>query len=118
MCSVDAPEAVEIDKPTFVHNPFLDDDTSDARSADALRRGRSSLVIPTGQGIGFDGRGGSTSAGGTGNPNGNGRPGGRGGNGGPSGIGPGPSGGGGTGLNTGPRGGAGGPAGRRGRSRR
>lgn len=74
MCSVDAPDPVEIEKPTFVRNPFLDEDTNDVRSATALRRGRSSLVIPTGTGVGFDGRGGSTSASGTGNPNGNSRP--------------------------------------------
>lgn len=77
MCSVDAPEpqVIETEKPTFVRNPFLDDADNDARTADALRRGRSSLVIPAEEGVvGFDGRGGSTGAGGTGIPNGNGRP--------------------------------------------
>ena len=61
MCfgKVDAPEPIKIEKPVFVRNPFLDADEDDARSANALRRGRSSLVIPTGTGIGFDGPGGS-----------------------------------------------------------
>lgn len=76
MCSVDAPEpqVVEVDKPAFVRNPYLDEADADARSAAALRRGRSSLVIPTEAGqVGFTGRGGSAvpSVGGT--PNGNSR---------------------------------------------
>ncbi len=64
MCfgQVSAPEPIKIEKPVFVRNPFLDDD-SDARSADAKRRGRSSLVIPSGTGIGFEGAGGSVEAG-------------------------------------------------------
>lgn len=80
MCSVDAPAPVEIEKPTFVRNPFLDDDTSDVRSADALRRGRSSLVIPTN--ASFGGRGGSVAITQTGSPQGNSQPGGIGGGGG------------------------------------
>jgi len=79
MCSVDAPPPVEIEKPTFVRNPFLDEDTNDVRSADSLRRGRSSLVIPTD--ASFDGRGGTAGNTGTGNPNGNGSNGGVGGGG-------------------------------------
>ncbi len=65
MCfgQVAAPEPIKIEKPVFVRNPFLDDDDTDARSADALRRGRSSLVIPSGTGIGFEGAGGSVEAG-------------------------------------------------------
>ncbi len=61
MCfgKVEAPEPIEIEKPVFVRNPFLDDEDDKARSADALRRGRSSLVIPSGTGIGFEGAGGS-----------------------------------------------------------
>ncbi len=64
MCfpSVDAPEPIEIEKPVFVRNPFLDEDEQNARSADALRRGRSSLVIPGGTGIGFEGAGGQSAA--------------------------------------------------------
>lgn len=76
MCSVDAPEPqiIESPKPTFVRNPYLDELDNDVASADALRRGRSSLVIPTnGDGIGFEGRGGSGSATSGGIPNGNGR---------------------------------------------
>lgn len=76
MCSVDAPEpqVVEVDKPAFVRNPYLDDLDNDARSADALRRGRSSLVIPTGVGqVGFSGRGGSAGVSAGGTPNGNSR---------------------------------------------
>lgn len=73
MCSVDAPPPVEIEKPTFVRNPFLDENTADERTADALRRGRSSLVIPKGTGIGFEGRGGSTGGSTGGNPNANAR---------------------------------------------
>ncbi len=72
MCfgSIEAPEPIEIEKPVFVRNPFLDDEDTKARSADALRRGRQSLVIPTGTGIGFEGAGGSSaqSAGGAGGP--------------------------------------------------
>ena len=65
MCfgQVDAPEPVEIKKPVFVRNPFLDDEDDKARTADAMRRGRSSLVIPTGTGIGFSGADGSAEAG-------------------------------------------------------
>ena len=77
MCfgSVQAPEPIEIEKPVFVRNPFLDDEDTKARSADALRRGRSSLVIPTGTGIGFQGAGGSAAqaAGGAGGPSAGGR---------------------------------------------
>ena len=64
MCfgQVQAPEPIEIEKPVFVRNPFLDDEDTKARSADALRRGRSSLVIPSGTGIGFEGAGGSVEA--------------------------------------------------------
>ncbi|KKK49894.1 hypothetical protein LCGC14_3130450 [marine sediment metagenome] len=76
MCfgNVQAPEPIEIEKPVFVRNPFLDDEDTKARSADALRRGRSSLVIPTGTGIGFEGAGGFAQAGaggvgGAGGPN-------------------------------------------------
>ena len=69
MCfpSVQTPEPIEVEKPVFVRNPFLDDEDTKARSADALRRGRSSLVIPTGTGIGFQGAGSSSqqSAGGS-----------------------------------------------------
>lgn len=84
MCSVDAPAptVIEADKPTFVRNPFLDELDADVASADALRRGRSSLVIPTGDGIGFSGRGGTGGSTGTGDPNGNGSSGGIGGSGG------------------------------------
>jgi len=65
MCfgKVEAPEPIEIEKPVFVRNPFLDDEEQDARSAQALRRGRSSLVIPSKTGIGFEGGGGSVAAG-------------------------------------------------------
>ena len=75
MCSVDAPEpqTIEVEKPTFVRNPFLDELDNDARSADALRRGRSSLVIPMGESIGFTGRGGEGGRGGSGLPQGNSR---------------------------------------------
>lgn len=75
MCSVDAPAptVIEADKPTFVRNPFLDELDADVASADALRRGRSSLVIPTGDGIGFSGRGGTGAGTGIGDPNGNGQ---------------------------------------------
>lgn len=71
MCSVKAPkpQVIEQTKPTFVRNPFLDELDADVASADALRRGRSSLVIPGNNN--FNGRGGSGSATGTGNPNGN-----------------------------------------------
>ncbi len=57
MCfgKVTAPEPIEIEKPVFVRNPFLDEDERNARSADALRKGRSSLVIPGSTGIGFSG---------------------------------------------------------------
>lgn len=75
MCSVDAPAPtiIEADKPTFVRNPFLDDLDGDVASADALRRGRSSLVIPRGDGIGFEGRNGAGSSTGINAPNGNGQ---------------------------------------------
>jgi len=75
MCSVDAPAptVIEADKPTLVRNPYLDETDNDVASADALRRGRSSLVIPTGTGLGFSGRDsiGSGTSGGA--PNGNAR---------------------------------------------
>ncbi len=75
MCfgKVEAPEPIKIEKPVFVRNPFLDDDTEDVRSADAMRRGRSSLVIPTGTGIGFEGEGGVAGGSAQGNPNNNSR---------------------------------------------
>ena len=71
MCfpSVKTPEPVEIEKPVFVRNPFLDEDEKSARSASAIRRGRSSLVIPTGKGIGFSGAEGSVEAGAAGGSN-------------------------------------------------
>lgn len=60
MCSVDVPEpkTVEVDKPVFARNPALDGVENDARTANAMRRGRSSLVIPLGQtgDLGFAGR--------------------------------------------------------------
>lgn len=64
MCSVDAPEpqVIEADKPVTVRNPYLDETDKAVASADALRRGRSSLVIPTARGIGFEGRSGAGSA--------------------------------------------------------
>lgn len=68
MCSVDAPEpqVIEADKPVTVRNPYLDETDRAVAAADALRRGRSSLVIPGNTGIGFAGRGaggGATSGG-------------------------------------------------------
>ncbi len=65
MCfpSVKTPEPIKIEKPVYVRNPFLDDEDDKARTADAMRRGRSSLVIPSGTGIGFEGAGGSVEAG-------------------------------------------------------
>ena len=63
---VEAPEPIEIEKPVFVRNPFLDDEDDKAQTADALRRGRGSLVIPSRMGIGFEGAGGSVEAGGAG----------------------------------------------------
>jgi hypothetical protein len=69
MCSVDAPapQVIEADKPVTVRNPYLDETDRAVASADALRRGRSSLVIPTNTGIGFEGRGagGAGTSGGT-----------------------------------------------------
>lgn len=52
MCSVSAPKpkTIETPEPTFVRNPFLDELDADVSTADALRRGRDSLVI------GFEGR--------------------------------------------------------------
>ncbi len=59
MCfpDVSGPEPIKVKKPVYVRNPFLDDEDSDARTADASRRGRSSLVIPSGTSIGFAGAG-------------------------------------------------------------
>ena len=66
MCSIKAPkpEPIKIDKPQYLHNPYLDDARNGGASADALRTGRSALRIPldTGLGIGFQGRGGSQEA--------------------------------------------------------
>lgn len=76
MCSVKAPKPTVIaaDKPTFARNPFLDELDGDVATADALRRGRSSLVIPgNNDGIGFEGRGGATGGSSGGTPNGNSR---------------------------------------------
>lgn len=56
MCAVSSPKPKKIADPVFVRNPFLDEDPTDASSPDALRRGRSSLVIPTD--ASFGGRGG------------------------------------------------------------
>ncbi len=66
MCfgQVKAPEPIKVEKPVFVRNPFLDN--PDGSGADSMRTGRSSLVIPSGTGIGFEGQGGvgGTGAGG------------------------------------------------------
>jgi hypothetical protein len=71
MCSVDAPKPVEVEKPVFVRNPFLDEAAGDVKTAAALRRGRSSLVIPKNNSIGTSGRGSETTAAGIIQPNGN-----------------------------------------------
>mgnify|MGYP003667850109 CR=1 FL=1 len=77
MCSIKAPkpEPIKIDKPQYLHNPYLDDARNGGASADALRTGRSALRIPldTGLGIGFQGRGGSQGTSLTAGPRGNGR---------------------------------------------
>ena len=59
-------------RPTFVRNPYLDD-TGDDRAAEAISSGRSDLVISSGKGIGFAGRGAQGSAGAVGLPQGNSR---------------------------------------------
>lgn len=63
MCSVSAPAPVEVEKPVFVRNPYLDEIQQDTKTAAALRRGRSSLVIPANDSIGTAGRGGSKDTG-------------------------------------------------------
>lgn len=75
MCSVDAPEpqVIEADKPVTVRNPYLDETDRAVAAADALRRGRSSLVIPGNTGIGFAGRGAGGGATSGGQAQGNGR---------------------------------------------
>jgi len=57
MCSVKAPKAAPVQEPVFVRNPYLDEVQQDVNSATALRRGRSSLVIPKNTSIGTTGRG-------------------------------------------------------------
>ncbi len=71
MCSVDAPAPVVVPDPVFVRNPFLDEVGQDTKTAAALRRGRSSLVIPENNSIGTSGRKGVTTAAGLIQPNGN-----------------------------------------------
>lgn len=68
MCSVDAPDPVvqEVKKPTFVRNDYLDALSADQRKVGAMRAGRTSLVVPTGTGVGFSGRNAQGSQGGVG----------------------------------------------------
>lgn len=54
-----APEPKPVEKPAFVHNPYLDAD--ETKEGAKIRTGRSSLVIPLGESIGFEGRGGDAS---------------------------------------------------------